>query len=148
MNKLKLRKLIKESILEGVGSQKAYVTELTGYDVTIYLNGVLGEDDDFTNNSKVKIYWTLETEEREYGLKEIFPVIKKIDLNLVVWREEAQEEEFINKTFDNLSATDGSIINGLKLEIIKNSNTGQMYPTAISIDEKYSSNIEITFDMP
>lgn len=142
MNKQELRKLIRESI---GNSEEIYVTE--NIDADVYLKTGVGPDDYFTSDSKAKIHWVIDVEKKSYGIKEMFPVIKKIELDLELWREDAEEYERIEKVFDNLTATDGSIIDGFKLKISKDGEQGHMFPTSISIDENGKS-IDIYFDMP
>jgi hypothetical protein len=142
MNKKELRKLIRESL----GSvDNNYVTE--GVDVDVYMKSGLGPDDFFTHDSKAKIYWTLEIERKGYGIATLYPLIQKIELDLEYWSESDESYENMEKVFDNLLASDGDMIEGFKLKIEKNGETGHMFPTSIAINEDYKE-IEITFDMP
>jgi hypothetical protein len=142
MNKQELRKLIRESF--GNDSQ-IYVTE--GIEVDAYLSSTINPDDYYTNKSKATIYWIIDMENKSFGIKEFFPVIKKIDLNLEIWREENQEYETIKKVFDNISAADGGTIEDFKLTITKTCDRGHIYPTDLLMDEG-NKTIEISFDMP
>jgi hypothetical protein len=133
-------------IKESLGNvDNDYVTE--NVDADVYLKSGIGEDDYFTSGSKATIYWTLEIERKGYGIKTLYPLIQKIELDLEYWRESTESFEKIEKVFDNLLASDGTMIEGFKLKIEKNGETGHMFPTSIEINEDYKE-IEITFDMP
>lgn len=142
MNSQELRNLIRES-LGNVDND--YVTKEV--DADVYLKSGIGEDDYFTSNSKATIYWTLEIERKDFGIKTLYPLIQKIELDLEYWKESTESYEKIEKVFDNLLASDGTMIEGFKLKIEKNGETGHMFPTSIEINEDYKE-IEITFDMP
>jgi hypothetical protein len=153
MNKQDLRKLIRESI---ESDSNIYITK--DIDVDVYSNKIDSSGDFaetngdyFSNDSKATIYWALEMEKRSYGIESIYPVIKKIELNLEIWREGADEYERIKKVIDNISVKNGDFIENFTL-IIDDSgeNNGQMFPTSLEINEMNNQNKKITifFDMP
>lgn len=88
----------------------------------------------------------MDVEKKSYGIKDMSPVIKKIELDLELWRDETEEYERVEKLFDNLNAKDGDFINGFKLRISKSGERGHMFPTSIGVYEKLKS-IDIDFDM-
>jgi hypothetical protein len=145
MNKKELRQIIKEAL---DSSSDIYITR--NVDVDVYLNSKDRNDDYFTSDSKATIYWSLNLEKESHGITGVFPVIKKIELFLEMWKEDKQEYEKTKKVIDNINVTDGDFINGLKLVIENNGEQGHIFPTSLTINElnENDKRIELIFDMP
>jgi hypothetical protein len=140
-----INSILKEVLNESFSSEKVFKTDKV--DLDLYLNNVLGEDDYFTHNSKATIYWSLEVSDAGWGVSSMYPVIKRMVLDIEVHREETDEFEKIEKEYNLGRAVDGDDINGFKLEITKTGDRDRVAPVNVTIYEDHKK-IDIDFDYP
>lgn len=141
MEKKELRKLIRESLSES--SEAPYITKEVSLDVYGF-NDMIGDDDTF-DKSYAEIHWDIDFEKRSWGIKSESIKIKKLILDINIYREDSGETEEVRKEFNDLYVFDGGRIEDFKLEITKTADTGHIFPTVVAIDGNHKT-IEIEFD--
>jgi hypothetical protein len=141
MKQKELRKLIRESLSES--SEAPYITKEVSLDVYGF-NDMIGGDDSF-DKSYAEIHWDIDFEKRSWGIKSESIKIKKLILDINIYREDSGETEEIRKEFNDLYVFDGGRIEDFKLEITKTADTGHIFPTTVTIDGSRKT-IEIEFD--
>ena len=137
-----IRRLIREALSS---EEDTYLTE--DVPLSLNLNNILGPDDYF-DESKASIEWSLYTDEKSYGIRTIKPMIHKIILKSKIWREDTEELDEFEKVYDfEHGIVDGGVFEEFKINIEKNNNADSFFPTEISIYEDYNS-IDIEFQYP
>ncbi len=141
MKQKEIRKLIRESLSES--SEAPYITKEVSLDVYGF-NDMIGDDDTF-DKSYAEIHWDIDFEKRSWGIKSESIKIKKLILDINIYREDSGETEEVRKEFNDLYVFDGGRIEDFKLEITKTADTGNIFPTVVTIDGNHKI-IEIEFD--
>jgi len=110
-----------------------FTTKLTTLDIDIYgINKFLELDNDIDvsiESATATIYWSLEMDAREWGVKDLSVIINKVTIGIEVeyWEGNDDESDKIYKDFEFL-ITDSKLIKN-EIKIIESS----IYPSNIEI---------------